>query len=291
MGTEDFSPSGAFAEDIQLDDAVIAALFESFEVSDVDEIIPAEAANAAETREPARETPKSNYQYTEPRVEVKAGATERDSGESTVRVPSKQLEHINDLFGELIIQRNGLNLQLERLRKLIRSLNQRVQVLERENQELRTAYDKMSTGVASSANSGLSFSSNALSDDNYFGGDNGDLSGITTKFDALEMDRYNELNLLSQEVMETIVQVQEVSTDIQLSLDDTDQLNRKLNKTSKQLQRKLTQVRMRPLSDITDRFPRAIRDLNVEYGKNAQLKVEGANTLIERSILESLNEP
>jgi chemosensory pili system protein ChpA (sensor histidine kinase/response regulator) len=48
---------------------------------------------------------------------------------------------------------------------------------------------------------------------------------------------------------------------------------------------------MRPLSDIVDRFPRALRDLSVEFGKNVQLKIEGASTLIERSILESLNEP
>lgn len=105
------------------------------------------------------------------------------------------------------------------------------------------------------------------------------------------MDRYNELSLLSQEVMETIVQVQEVTTDIQLSVDDTDQFARKLNKTSKHLQTKLTQIRMRPLSDLIDRFPRALRDMNVEYGKNVQLKIEGGNTLIERSILEALNDP
>ena len=48
---------------------------------------------------------------------------------------------------------------------------------------------------------------------------------------------------------------------------------------------------MRPFSDLVERFPRAIRDLNVEYGKNVQLKIEGGNTLIERSILEALNEP
>ncbi|MEO1187116.1 MAG: ATP-binding protein, partial [Cyanobacteria bacterium J06636_27] len=44
-------------------------------------------------------------------------------------------------------------------------------------------------------------------------------------------------------------------------------------------------------SDLTDRFPRALRDLCVEYGKNAQLKIEGGNILIERSILEALNDP
>ncbi|MEH2193145.1 MAG: hybrid sensor histidine kinase/response regulator [Nostoc sp.] len=198
---------------------------------------------------------------------------DREVHENSVRVPSKQLEQINDLFGELIVQRNGLNSQLERLRKLVRNLNQRVQILDRENQDLRIAYNKISTQVRSPS-------------------ENSDQTeGVDRELDALEMDRYNDLNLRSQEVMETIVQVQEVTTDVQLSVDDTDQIARKINKTSKQLQTKLNHIRMRPLSDLTERFPRALRDLNVEYGKNVQLKIEGGNTLIERSILETLNEP
>jgi chemosensory pili system protein ChpA (sensor histidine kinase/response regulator) len=204
---------------------------------------------------------------------------EREVHENSVRVPSKQLEQINDLFGELIVQRNGLNSQLERLRKLVRNLNQRVQVLDRENQDLRTAYGKISTQAATSAGVQVQ------AENGY------QTPGINTEFDALEMERYNEFNLRSQEVMETIVQVQEVTTDVQLSVDDTDQIARKLNKTSKQLQTKLNHIRMRPLSDLIERFPRALRDLNVEYGKNVQLKIEGGNTLIERSILEALNEP
>ncbi|WP_414753495.1 response regulator [Anabaena sp. CCY 9910] len=201
---------------------------------------------------------------------------DREHQENTVRVPSKQLEEINDLFGELIVQRNGLNSQIERLRKLVRNLNQRVHTLERENQELRTIHERKTTKDLVNAHHGAEYPQTQ---------DPG------SEFDALEMDRYNELNLRSQTVVETIVQVQEVTTDIQLSVDDTDHVARKLNKTSKQLQTKLNHIRMRPMSDLVERFPRAIRDLNVEYGKNVQLKITGGNTLIERSILEALNEP
>ena len=193
---------------------------------------------------------------------------ERENHENTVRISGKHLEKIHDLFGEIIIQKNGLNVQMERLRKLVRSLNQRVQILDQENQELRTAYGKMMT------HNHLINHHNQEAENNF-----------------LEQDYYQKLDVLSQDVMETIVQVAEVTSDIQLSVDDTDQIARKLNKTSKQLQRQLTQMRMRPFSDLVERFPRAIRDLNVEYGKNVQLRIEGGNTLIERSILEALNEP
>ncbi|MBW4677165.1 MAG: hybrid sensor histidine kinase/response regulator [Desmonostoc geniculatum HA4340-LM1] len=204
---------------------------------------------------------------------------EREIQDNSVRVPSKQLEQINDLFGELIVQRNGLNAQLERLRKLVRHLNQRVQTLDRENQELRTAYHKISTQSAVPSSEQF-----PLDNDHH-------IPDADREFDILGMDRYNDINLRSQEVMETIVQLQEVTIDVQLSVDDTDQIARKINKTSKQLQTKLNHIRMRPLSDLVERFPRALRDLNVEYGKNVQLKIEGGNTLIERGILEALNEP
>ncbi|MBG1241276.1 hybrid sensor histidine kinase/response regulator [Nostoc sp. NZL] len=227
----------------------------------------------------AREDNLPDARFGEGKAEPNAVGKEREIHENSVRVPSKQLEQINDLFGELIVQRNGLNSQLERLRKLVRNLNQRVQVLDRENQELRIVYDKISTQASMSTEV-------RVQDKNSH-----QTQGTEREFDALEMDRYNDLNLRSQEVMETIVQVQEVTTDVQLSVDDTDQIARKLNKTSKQLQTKLNHIRMRPLSDLVERFPRALRDLNVEHGKNVQLKIEGGNTLIERSILEALNEP
>ncbi|MFN7415359.1 MAG: Hpt domain-containing protein, partial [Dolichospermum sp.] len=142
-----------------------------------------------------------DYKYTERKTDIHLFPKERENQENTVRVPSKHLEKINDLFGEVIIQRNGLNVQMERLRKLVRNLSQRVQILDQENQELRTAYTKMITHnhlVEESANHG-----NQGTENNF-----------------IEQDSYQKLNLLSQNVMETIVQVAEVTSDIQLSVDD-----------------------------------------------------------------------
>ncbi|MDJ0797565.1 MAG: hybrid sensor histidine kinase/response regulator [Calothrix sp. MO_167.B12] len=277
-----------------LDADILTMNFQALEAAFANENM-ATASSALSAAQPLNleEFNHTDYQSREPKTEPIAANHRSEIGENTVRVPSKELEQINDLFGELIIQRNGLNLQLERLRKLMGNLSQRVQTLERENQKLRTGYDKIAThnlhpaGVSPPA---IATDRQPDSPQLEFA-DNESLEGMNVGFDALEMDRYNELSLLSQDVMETIVQVQEVSTDLQISLDDTDKISRKFNKTSKQLQSKLTRVRMRPLSDLVNRFPRALRDLSVEYGKNVQLQVEGANTLIERSILEALTDP
>jgi len=273
------------AEDNWLVEDIITADFEALEAAFAQESAVSEF-DEVEVHTPVTAQEFENH-VTQPFVDRKpepVAVSKSEALENTVRVPSKQLEEINDLFGELIIQRNGLNLQMERLRKLVRNLSQRVQVLDRENQRLRTSYDK----IATQATIPYPVPSLAMIPGE---GTNIEADSINNEFDALEMDRYSEMSLLSQEVMETIVMVQEVTTDVQISLEDTDNVSRKLNKTSKQLQRKLTQVRMRPLSDLTDRFPRALRDLCVEYGKNAQLKIEGASILIERRILEALNDP
>jgi chemotaxis protein histidine kinase CheA/CheY-like chemotaxis protein len=251
-------------------------------------------------------------------LEAKADTTPppiRESQENTVRVPLKQLNQLNDLFGELTIERNGLDMHLKRMRALVRTLSHRVQVLEQSNAQLRTAYDKVATqaiaadtvpslvgtswarsrygDLASSLSSGGGGGSREEGDRRK--GDrsheNENSTDINSNFDVLEMDRYSDLHLMSQEVMETIVQIQEVTSDIELGLEDTEQTTRELNKTARQLQTSLTQVRMRPLSDVVDRFPRALRELSLQYGKQVELKLHGSSTLIDRNILEALNDP
>ncbi|GAP98854.1 hybrid sensor histidine kinase/response regulator [Leptolyngbya sp. NIES-2104] len=193
-----------------------------------------------------------------------------ENDDATVRVPVRQLNQLNDLFGELTIDRNGLDLYLKRMRTLSRTLHERVQVLDQVNSKLRTAYDRVTL-----------VGQRALTDG----------SNRRAGFDALELDRYGDLHLLSQQVMETIVQLQEVTEDIDLSLDDTDQAARNLNKTAKQMQSGLSQLRMRPISDILNRFPRALREWSLQYGKQIRFDMGGSGTLIDRNILETLSDP
>jgi chemosensory pili system protein ChpA (sensor histidine kinase/response regulator) len=91
--------------------------------------------------------------------------------------------------------------------------------------------------------------------------------------------------------MESMVQIQEVTTDLQTNLEDTERSARDLNRTSKLMQSSLTQLRMRPISDLLNRFPRALREMELKYGKQVELKVRGGGTLIDRTILEALNDP
>ncbi len=198
------------------------------------------------------------------------------TAEQTIRVATKQLEQLGDLFGELTIDRNGLNIQLKGIRQLVANLHSKVQQLEQSNTRLRAAYDASTTEIQPPD---PQTSTSTLTSD------------LTNQFDLLEFDRYSELHLLSQEVMDNIVQIEEISTDLDLQLNDTERTTRDLNRTAKQLQTGLTQVRMRPVSDLFNRFPRAIRNLSIEHAKPIDLQFKGGTTLIERSVLEALNDP
>ncbi|MBE7380076.1 MAG: hybrid sensor histidine kinase/response regulator [Leptolyngbya sp. SIO1E4] len=218
-----------------------------------------------------------------PPVGPSSEAAERNT---TVRVSAQRLNALNDLMGELTTERNGLTLNVNRLRSLVDMLKQRALTLETANSQLRAIYDQVSIGqsLAMSARQPATPAKNGSPN-------HGSLPAHDHTFDTLEMDRYSDLHLLSQEMMETIVQIQEVTTDIELELEDTEQTGRSFNKTGKQLQNKLTQMRMRPLSDGLERFPRALRELCLQHGKEAELKVVGGQTLIDRNILETLTDP
>jgi two-component system, chemotaxis family, sensor histidine kinase and response regulator PixL len=201
--------------------------------------------------------------------------------EQTIRVATKQLEEIGDLFGELTIDRNGLNLNLQGIRQLVGNLQAKVKQLETSNFKLREAYDLNPTSQQPPA----------LDEATWQQGEVTLSSGVTSELDILEFDRYSDLHILSQEVMDNIVQIEELATDLDLQLNDTERTNRDLNRTAKQMQTGLTQVRMRPISELFSRFPRAMRNLSIEHSKPVELQIKGGTTPIERGILEALNDP
>ena len=212
----------------------------------------------------------TNFVITPPSDITDTEAIEADSQQETIRVPVKQLETLSDMFGELTIERNGLNLQLQRLRHLIELLGDRIETLERSNQRLRNGYDQ----ITPQGNKQRQLVSALLQD-----------------FDCLEMDRYGDLHLVSQEMMDTVVQLREVSSDLQLNLEETESSSRGFSRTSKLMQTTITQLRMRPISDVLGRFPRGLREMELQYGKKVDLKIKGGATLLDRAVLEALNEP
>ncbi len=214
-------------------------------------------------------SPESPPQVTEPTTTAPdASPATPTVKEMTVRVASHHLDVLSDLLGELLIECNGLELQRRRLHSLLDTLKQKVRLLEQANFRLRTEYDRVSDTEFA-----------RLNRQTHHG------------FDTLEFDRYTDVHLLSQEIMEMIVQIQEITSDLDLGLEDTERTSRDLNRTAKQLQARFTQVRMRPFADLANRYPRVIRELSREHGKAVNLVIEGSHVLIDRTVLSVLADP
>ena len=232
------------------------------------------------TPAPARETWPISSGSTSAQESWSGSPPPPESEESTVRVPVKQINQLSDLFGELTIERNRLELEVKRLRDMVFTLQERLRTLDQVNRDLRTAYDR---GVAQTPSPPLRQPPAAPFAPAPFAHDQ--------HFDVLELDRYRDLHLPFREIIEAIVQLQEVGADIDLSLDSTEQSTRNLRKTARTLQKNLTQLRMRPLSDVFERFPRALRQMSLQYGKPVEIQMSGERTLVDRNVLEALQEP
>jgi two-component system, chemotaxis family, sensor histidine kinase and response regulator PixL len=217
--------------------------------------------------------------------------------DATIRIPLRQLEALSDRFGELNAERSGLRLQLRRMRDLVQLLNTRMHGLEQSNSQLREAYDRVVTSsepfiplntiiaseIPSESMRGDRSKNEAVSNENFL--------PYTSRFDLLEMDRYSELHVLSREIMDSVVQLQEVSSDLATALTDTEGTERELGRASRQMQTAIEQARMRMLSEILGRFPRLLRDLSLTHGKQVELVLRGSSTLVERSVLDILEDP
>ena len=98
---------GEKEEDWLVDD-VITADFEALEAAFAQESADSEFDEVeVHTPASAQEIPTTDYQTFVERKPEPVAASKSESVENTVRVPSKQLEENNDLFGDLIIPRNG----------------------------------------------------------------------------------------------------------------------------------------------------------------------------------------
>ena len=223
------------------------------------------------------------------------------SVEQMVRVPASQLKQFNSLFEQLVLNRNNINVKLQQFQNIIALMSRRISQMEVSNAQLKQWYDKASVeGVLTASDS---FSTEASLQKNIHDNDSAsnpteldmrlETHSSTAKldFDSLEMDRYSDIHLICQEQIETIVQLQEVATDIELGLQEINQATRELNYTTKSMQGNVTRTQMQPFATAIGRFPRVIRDLNLQYNKQVNLKVIGENTLLDRSFIKALGDP
>ncbi|MDQ3160849.1 MAG: Hpt domain-containing protein [Pseudomonadota bacterium] len=110
-------------------------------------------------------------------------------------------------------------------------------------------------------------------------------------FDPLELDRFSTLQQLSRALGESAADL----VSLHGSMDDLTRQYETLllqqARVSSELQEGLMRTRMVPFDALVPRLRRVIRQATGETGKNAQLKLDGAQGELDRNVLERMTAP
>ncbi|XHX77366.1 MAG: response regulator [Stenomitos frigidus ULC029] len=280
--------------------ALMESLTQDFDRLPTVEAIPSHpvlsAASPVETAIAAASSIPADYkQYQKPA----AGTTAPSEAvnQLSVRVNLDRLERMNNLVGELAINRNGLSLQNEQLQTAVQELLRRFAKFQAMGTQLRDLSDQMliapdrhspwsvpqprSTSPGSMNGLGQRTARSANEQRGFHSSD----------FDSLELDSYSDLHLLLQTTLEEVAQLEETVGDIALLSSQSNQTLEGQRQKLNHLRDDLMWARMLPLSEVLNRFPRTLRDLATKHGKPTNLKLSGTGVLIDKAVLEKLQDP
>jgi chemotaxis family two-component system sensor histidine kinase/response regulator PixL len=199
----------------------------------------------------------------------------------SVRVDSERLGRINNLVGELAINRNGLSLQNEQLQDSVRELLNRFGRVHNVVGQLQELLDQMLVAPERFHDGKLPRLVAQL----------GELAITRADFDSLELDSYGTLHSRLQGLLEEMMQLEEAVDDIGLFAKATDQSLEQQRQMLTQLRDQLMWASMLPLGEVLNRFPRMLRDLSTTYHKPVSLKLSGTSVLVDKAVLEKLYDP
>lgn len=200
-----------------------------------------------------------------------------------VKVDLDRLEKMNNLVGELVINRNSLALQQEQLQTIVGKVQQGLEQF----QHLTTALK----GVSDHADSNISLGKFDLDLPSPILELESELLDSDRLFDSLEMERYSDRHFAIETALEEMMQLEEAVEDLTLFTRQSDKTIRQQEQILTKLRDELMWARMLPLDKVLNHFPRALKDLSTRYQKPVSLEMKGTEILVDKGILEKLHDP
>jgi two-component system, chemotaxis family, sensor kinase CheA len=108
----------------------------------------------------------------------------------------------------------------------------------------------------------------------------------SVRVDLERLDKF--MNMVSELVIHR-TRLEQISENYKLS--DLNETLEQVARATSDLQDLVMKIRMLPLETVFNRFPRMIRDLTVELGKDIEFIIEGANTELDRTVIDEIGEP
>ena len=305
-------PQEIQAAELQIDAPEVAAEF----ASDTDGESEAEAELLADIPVPA--APPTGLVPAAPalsgeeelRGEVRKRAAAAPASKS-VRIALERLDRMMNAVGELVINRTRMLGRLAELERLADVLNfSKARLIDKitEFQE-KYEFNRLPHGQPARPASGLpTFSprggdgGSALGGFGWHGAESypfrGGYSSYTRSFDPalaefsdLEMDRYDEFNILSRSLTEISADITEVLSQLDGFVRRVDGDIDEFTKLAHRLQDEITQARMVPIGNLYTRIARTVRDAAKAANKLVELQLEGAETELDNNIIQQIADP
>ena len=110
-------------------------------------------------------------------------------------------------------------------------------------------------------------------------------------FDALEMDRYSQLQQLSQALLESAYDIQDLKETLVGKARSAEGQLLIQSRINTDLQERLMRTRMVPFSRIVPRLRRMVRQVSDEVGKKVELQLINIDGEMDRSVMEQMLAP
>jgi two-component system, chemotaxis family, sensor histidine kinase and response regulator PixL len=212
------------------------------------------------------------------RVKKSRKITHAPVSQLSVRVGLDRLERMNNLMGELAIERHGLAVSNEQFDDTLKQMRAKCENFQTISTQLRKIADTLS--ISTRLPSLPSDLAPVSLDDS-----------LHQEFDVLELDRYSEVHTIAQATIEQLAQIEEQIEDLSLFVTQSHRQIDRQKQLLSHLRDDLMWSRMLPLGEILNRFPRTIHDLSIEFNKPVDLKITGAGVLVDRAAIDKLLDP
>jgi len=201
------------------------------------------------------------------RPEVAATTTPESETQATLRVPVNTVDEIFRLVGEMTTK-------IVQLESQVANVNARTSALLAQNlvvQQRVIDIEKLVMLRSMSLNQAY--------------------AGSNESFDPLELDRYNELHGATRSLVEVTADAREMTNNLEagvtrLRIEVAQQAN-----INKELQYQVVATRLAPVSVLTARLMRNVRQTCQQTGKQAELVITGGEIQVDGDVLNKLADP
>jgi chemosensory pili system protein ChpA (sensor histidine kinase/response regulator) len=204
----------------------------------------------------------------------------------SVRIALERLDRMMNAVGELVINRTrmlGRVAELERLADVLNFSKARMQDKVSEFQE-KHEFSRIHSAPTPKHQDDFPLRSGYSSYSHSF-------DHSLAEFSELEMDRYDDFNILSRSLTEISADITEVLTQLDGFVRRVDGDIDEFTKLAHRLQDEITQARMVPIGNLYTRLSRTVRDAAKAVNKKVELTLAGAETELDNNIIQQISDP